>query len=90
MNAKRIARECGILRDADIDGETAYMSVIEGPEFGKMHEEGRHEDFEQNIRVVARCSPDNMLLYVQSLKKFVHRDVRVAMTADSSNDAPAL
>ena len=47
-----------------MDGETAYMNVMEGPDFGKMYEEGRHEDFEKNIQVIARCSPDNMLLFV--------------------------
>ena len=91
INAKRVARETGILRDEDMDGEIAQTySVIEGPEFGQIYEEGRHEDLYDNIKVVARCSPDVMLLFVQSLKSIDHRNACVAMTADGSNEAPAL
>jgi Ca2+-transporting ATPase len=68
VSAKRVAKDSGILRDEDIDGETAKpSSVIEGHEFGKIHEEGKHEDLCESIKVVARCSPDITLLFVQSL-----------------------
>ena len=91
VSAKRVARDSGILRDEDMDVETTQpFSAIEGSDFAKIYEEGKHEELCDNIKVIARCSPDVTLLFVQSLKNFVHRSTCVAMTADGSNDAPAL
>ena len=70
-----------------MDGENGENAVIEGPEFGKIYEEGRHEELCNSIRVVARCSPDNMLLFVQSLKSIRDGKACVAMTANGTNEA---
>ena len=42
--AKQVAKECGIVSNVHLEGENKFTSVIEGPEFGKIYEEGRHEE----------------------------------------------
>ncbi|XP_008808020.1 calcium-transporting ATPase 7, plasma membrane-type-like [Phoenix dactylifera] len=81
FTARAIAAECGILRDDDLDG-----LVIEGEEFRNYSIEKRLEMVDR-IRVMARSSPFDKLLMVQSLKQKGHV---VAVTGDGTNDAPAL
>ncbi|KAL5835403.1 hypothetical protein ACOSQ4_014900 [Xanthoceras sorbifolium] len=83
--ARAIAIECGILNPDDedlVDSE----AVVEGVEFRNYTTEERMAKIE-NIRVMARSSPFDKLLMVQSLKQKGHV---VAVTGDGTNDAPAL
>ena len=62
LTASAIARECGILRDDD-DG-----IAIEGPKFRRLQGEELEETCKK-LRVMARSSPDDKLLLVETLKK---------------------
>ncbi|KAK6243266.1 hypothetical protein QUC31_009675 [Theobroma cacao] len=81
--AKAIAFECGILDSHDNLHDEA---VVEGVQFRNYSPEERKKKVE-NILVMARSSPFDKLLMVQSLKKNGHV---VAVTGDGTNDAPAL
>ncbi|CAN6293557.1 unnamed protein product [Urochloa humidicola] len=81
LTARAIARECGIVSDADRDG-----IVIEGHEFRAMSTEQQLEIVDR-IRVMARSLPMDKLVLVQRLKQRGHV---VAVTGDGTNDAPAL
>nr|XP_010917644.2 calcium-transporting ATPase 7, plasma membrane-type [Elaeis guineensis] len=81
FTARAIAVECGILGDDDCDG-----LVIEGKEFRNYSTEKRLAMVDR-IRVMARSSPFDKLLMVESLKQKGHV---VAVTGDGTNDAPAL
>lgn len=76
--ACHIARECGIL--------TADGRALEGPAFRAMTEEELFEILPE-VQVLARSSPQDKYLLVQTLQKM--GDV-VAVTGDGTNDAPAL
>lgn len=81
--AKAIAIECGILNaNEDLNDET----VVEGEQFRNYSPEERMEKIDK-IRVMARSSPFDKLLMVQSLKQ---KGQVVAVTGDGTNDAPAL
>ncbi|KAL5988709.1 Calcium-transporting ATPase 12, plasma membrane-type [Asimina triloba] len=80
--ARAIAAECGILR-ADQDSNEA---VIEGKEFRSLTIQQRLAIVDK-ICVMARSSPFDKLLMVQSLKQ---KGQVVAVTGDGTNDAPAL
>ncbi|KAK0600244.1 hypothetical protein LWI29_012981 [Acer saccharum] len=81
--ARAIAIECGILNpDEDLGSE----AIVEGVEFRNYSNEERMAKIE-NIRVMARSSPFDKLLMVQSLKQKGHV---VAVIGDGTNDAPAL
>uniref|UniRef100_A0A2N9IZK0 Calcium-transporting ATPase n=1 Tax=Fagus sylvatica TaxID=28930 RepID=A0A2N9IZK0_FAGSY len=82
FTAKAIATECGILSPRqDISG-----AVIEGEEFKKYTPEERMEKVDK-ICVMARSSPFEKLLMIECLKQ---KGQVVAVTGDSTNDAPAL
>ena len=82
FTAKAIAMECGILKpDEDMNN-----AVVEGVTFRNFSDEERMEKIDM-IRVMARSSPFDKLLMVQSLKQKGHV---VAVTGDGTNDAPAL
>ena len=83
LTAKAIARNCGIL-STDITSE-AY-SAMEGTEFRKLTKNERIRIL-PNLRVLARSSPEDKRLLVETLKGM--GDV-VAVTGDGTNDAPAL
>ncbi|KAJ4955707.1 hypothetical protein NE237_012490 [Protea cynaroides] len=83
FTARAIAIECGILR-ADEDFNNG--AVVEGVEFRNYSPEERMERVD-TIQVMARSSPFDKLLMVQSLKEKGHV---VAVTGDGTNDAPAL
>ncbi|XVE62819.1 hypothetical protein DITRI_Ditri06bG0150600 [Diplodiscus trichospermus] len=80
--ARAIAFECGILDP----NENLRDAVVEGVQFRNYSPEERTQKIE-NIRVMARSSPFDKLLMVQSLKQKGHV---VAVTGDGTNDAPAL
>ncbi|KAK0598887.1 hypothetical protein LWI29_000335 [Acer saccharum] len=81
--ARAIAIECGIFNPGEDLGSEA---VVEGVEFRNYSTQERMAKIE-NIRVMARSSPFDKLLMVQSLKQKGHV---VAVTGDGTNDAPAL
>ncbi|XWS57675.1 hypothetical protein CRYUN_Cryun09bG0193800 [Craigia yunnanensis] len=81
--ARAIALECGIL---DSDDNLHNEAVVEGVQFRNYSLEERMQKLEI-IQVMARSSPFDKLLMVQSLKKKGHV---VAVTGDGTNDAPAL
>lgn len=82
FTAKAIAMECGILKpDEDFNN-----AVVEGVTFRNYSHRERMDKIDI-IRVMARSSPFDKLLMVQSLKKKGHV---VAVTGDGTNDAPAL
>jgi Ca2+-transporting ATPase len=76
--AKHIARECGILTDDGL--------AMEGPDFRKMPEE-ELLPLLPRLQVLARSSPRDKYILVQTLKKLGEV---VAVTGDGTNDAPAL
>ncbi|XVF06307.1 hypothetical protein REPUB_Repub06bG0036100 [Reevesia pubescens] len=81
--ARAIAFECGILGS---DDNLHNEAVVEGVQFRNYSPEERMQKIEI-IRVMARSSPFDKLLMVQSLKQNRHV---VAVTGDGTNDAPAL
>ncbi|XP_058084767.1 LOW QUALITY PROTEIN: calcium-transporting ATPase 12, plasma membrane-type-like [Magnolia sinica] len=82
FTAQAIAVECGILGpDQDMNG-----AVIEGKDFRSYSTEQRME-MVNRICVMARSSPFDKLLMVQTLKQ---KGLVVAVTGDGTNDAPAL
>ncbi|XP_010278086.1 PREDICTED: putative calcium-transporting ATPase 13, plasma membrane-type [Nelumbo nucifera] len=83
FTARAIAIECGILEP---DEEVNNEAVVEGVEFRSYSAEERMEKIDK-IKVMARSSPLDKLLMVQSLKQKGHV---VAVTGDGTNDAPAL
>ena len=76
--ARHIARDCGILTEGGLS--------MEGPEFRKMDEEELFEMLPK-LQVLARSSPQDKYILVQTLKKMGEV---VAVTGDGTNDAPAL
>ncbi|KAL5824713.1 hypothetical protein ACOSQ3_020776 [Xanthoceras sorbifolium] len=84
--ARAIAIECGILNPDDEDFVGNEAVVVEGVKFRNYSPEERMAKIE-NIRVLARSSPFDKLLMVQSLKQKGHV---VAVTGDGTNDALAL
>lgn len=81
--ARAIALECGILDSGD---DLYNDAVVEGVQFRNYSDDERMSKIEI-IRVMARASPFDKLLMVQSLKQKGHV---VAVTGDGTNDAPAL
>ncbi|KAJ4811557.1 Calcium-transporting ATPase [Rhynchospora pubera] len=82
QTAKAIALECGILSE----NERADDFIIEGMVFRALTDEQKEQAAEK-IKVMARSSPTDKLQLVKALKKRGHV---VAVTGDSTNDAPAL
>ncbi|CAO3650572.1 unnamed protein product [Cunninghamella blakesleeana] len=78
ITAKSIARKCGIYGYGDL--------AMDGPTFRKLSPELR-KSLLPHLRVLARSSPEDKRLLVQSLK--TQGDI-VAVTGDGTNDAPAL
>ncbi|EFN57544.1 hypothetical protein CHLNCDRAFT_6358, partial [Chlorella variabilis] len=76
--AEHIARECGILTDGGL--------ALEGPDFRVMPEE-ELLPLLPRLQVLARSSPRDKYILVQTLKKMGEV---VAVTGDGTNDAPAL
>ncbi|XP_047961030.1 calcium-transporting ATPase 9, plasma membrane-type-like [Salvia hispanica] len=83
QTAKAIAQECGILSS---NADTGEPYVMEGKRFREMSEKDR-EQAANFIVVMARSSPTDKLLLVQTLRKLGEV---VAVTGDGTNDAPAL
>jgi Ca2+-transporting ATPase len=75
--AQHIARDCGILTDG---------LAMEGPDFRKMSEDELMAMLPK-LQVLARSSPQDKYILVQTLKKMGEV---VAVTGDGTNDAPAL
>ncbi|KAM0831814.1 hypothetical protein ACQ4PT_065295 [Festuca glaucescens] len=82
QTAKAIALECGILTDPNV----SEPIIIEGKTFRALPDLEREEAAEK-ICVMGRSSPNDKLLFVKALKNKGHV---VAVTGDSTNDAPAL
>ncbi|XP_027154440.1 putative calcium-transporting ATPase 13, plasma membrane-type [Coffea eugenioides] len=82
LTAKSIAIECGILNGNEDLEDTA----VEGITFRNYSPEERMAKIDR-ILLMARSSPFDKLLMVQSLKQKGHV---VAVTGDGTNDAPAL
>lgn len=83
LTARAIARNCNIL------SEETYLipeCAIEGPKFRTLTKQERIKML-PNLRVMARSSPEDKRLLVETLKGM--GDV-VAVTGDGTNDAPAL
>ena len=80
--AKAVARECGIY---DGTSSSAY-SVMDGPSFRRLHPE-EIQDALENLRVLARASPEDKQMLVKALKD---QGKVVAVTGDETNDGPAL
>jgi Ca2+-transporting ATPase len=78
LTARSIAREVGLL---DQDGE-----IVQGQELDKLGQTELGTRSEQ-IRVVARATPESKLRLVEALRARGHV---VAMTGDGVNDAPAI
>lgn len=76
--ARHIAAECGILTEGGL--------AMEGPDFRSKTEEELFELLPQ-LQVLARSSPQDKYILVQTLKKMGEV---VAVTGDGTNDAPAL
>ncbi|KAI8332005.1 hypothetical protein BD560DRAFT_415475 [Blakeslea trispora] len=78
LTAKSIARQCGIYSYGTL--------ALDGSTFRNMTKEQRHDVLPQ-LRVLARSSPEDKRLLVQTL-----RDTGeiVAVTGDGTNDGPAL
>ncbi|XP_031399307.1 putative calcium-transporting ATPase 13, plasma membrane-type [Punica granatum] len=83
--ARAIAIECGILETPKDNSKVDEM-IVEGVEFRNFSPEERFEAVDK-IRLMARSSPFDKLLMVQTLKQKGHV---VAVTGDGTNDAPAL
>ncbi|OWM82034.1 hypothetical protein CDL15_Pgr001608 [Punica granatum] len=83
--ARAIAIECGILETPKDNSKIDEM-IVEGMEFRNFSSEQRFASVDK-IRVMARSSPFDKLLMVQTLKQKGHV---VAVTGDGTNDAPAL
>lgn len=81
--AKAISQECYILTPEDLGNENASM---EGPVFRKLSEAERIKIVPQ-LRVLARSSPEDKQILVETLKK---TGEVVAVTGDGTNDARAL
>ncbi|TIB93928.1 calcium-translocating P-type ATPase [Wallemia mellicola] len=79
LTAQSIAKQCGILTEGGI--------VMEGTEFRQLDEHDRI-NVVQNLQVLARSSPDDKKLLVQTLRN-AHSET-VGVTGDGTNDAPAL
>ncbi|CAB4262077.1 unnamed protein product [Prunus armeniaca] len=82
--AKAIALECGIL-DSDADA-TMPNHLFDGREFRELTD-GQRQECAKRIKVMAWCSPDVKLLFVQALKK---NGEMVAVTGYVTDDAHAL
>ena len=82
VTARSIATQCGIL---DANGDEGHL-VIEGHKFRNLSDEERISAA-KNLRVMARASPGDKLLLVQTLKSMGEI---VAVTGDGANDGPAL
>ncbi|KAK3311723.1 uncharacterized protein B0T15DRAFT_549457 [Chaetomium strumarium] len=83
--ARAIARECGIITD-DNNNNHNGIRVMEGAEFSRLSEEQRRTVVRE-LCVLARSSPDNKRVLVESLRALGEV---VAVTGDGTNDAPAL
>ncbi|CCF58932.1 hypothetical protein KAFR_0F03360 [Kazachstania africana CBS 2517] len=83
LTARAIARNCNILTTETFQ-DPEYS--IEGPKFRTLTKEERLRVL-PNLRVMARSSPEDKRLLVETLKRMGEV---VAVTGDGTNDAPAL
>ncbi|XP_021815879.1 calcium-transporting ATPase 8, plasma membrane-type-like isoform X2 [Prunus avium] len=85
QTAKAIGLECGIL-DSDADA-TMPNHLFDGREFGELTDDRQRQECAKRIKVMAWCSPDVKLLFVQALKQ---SGEMVAVTGYVTEDAHAL
>lgn len=78
LTAQAIATQCGIHSPGGL--------IMEGPVFRRLSPEDRVSVI-QNLQVLARSSPEDKRVLVESLKK---QGNIVAVTGDGTNDGPAL
>ncbi|ODQ79153.1 hypothetical protein BABINDRAFT_162208 [Babjeviella inositovora NRRL Y-12698] len=83
ITAKSISLGCGILTPEDA---RLPESCMEGPAFRKLSA-ARRLEIVPHLRVLARSSPEDKKILVQTLKNMGEV---VAVTGDGTNDAPAL
>lgn len=83
LTARAISKGCGILDDDTFDDPSYFM---EGPKFRSLSDSERLRII-PNLHVLARSSPEDKRILVQTLKKLGEV---VAVTGDGTNDAPAL
>lgn len=81
--AKAISLSCNILKREELDDPWSHM---EGPAFRKLSDRERYK-IVPHLRVLARSSPDDKRILVQTLKDM---NEVVAVTGDGTNDAPLL
>ncbi|CAG8652692.1 34365_t:CDS:2 [Gigaspora margarita] len=79
LTAQSIAKQCGIL--------TSKGLVMEGPEFRNLSLDEMKKIL-PNLEVLARSSPEDKKILVETLKQELN-DI-VAVTGDGTNDGPAL
>jgi sodium/potassium-transporting ATPase subunit alpha len=91
--AEAVARQCGILRDAD-GSPTEHRSpgaadgrIVLGSDLECMREQQLVERLRGDASVFARTTPEQKMKIVMALKRL---GCVVAMTGDGVNDAPAL
>lgn len=72
--------------NTELESEATEPTIIEGSAFRALSEKAR-DSVADKISVMGRSSPNDKLLFVQSLRRRGHV---VAVTGDGTNDAPAL
>lgn len=100
LTACSVARQCGILDNADDNDMEAGMAVMDGPAFRRRVVDAQgnlvQSEFDRiwpSLRVLARSSPSDKFVLVQGLKQTCvlgFPQQLVAVTGDGTNDAPAL
>jgi magnesium-transporting ATPase (P-type) len=91
--ARFIARDCGIMsssRHVAVEGIDFRDRLADNDAYKAKNGQNNPDfvDFVNNLRVMARCHPEDKLELVKFLKNDLNQ--QVAVTGDGSNDSPAL